>query len=144
MTRTRAVAATVAAWVMSQILAVVIHGFILAADYAPFEGTLLRAGQQAPMMLLPVVHLCHVVALVWVYGRIRLADSRIGQALTLGALLWLMGQAPIWLLWYAQQPWPGDLIVRVLGLELLASVLVGLTVVSVAAGRPFSYARMPG
>jgi hypothetical protein len=43
-----------------------------------------------------------------------------------------MSQVPVWLLWYAQQPWPGSLVVKQLGLELVSSLLVGLTIALVA------------
>ncbi len=46
-----------------------------------------------------------------------------------------MGQVPLWLSWYAEQPWPGLLVVRQLGLELLSSLIVGLTI-AVVARRP--------
>jgi hypothetical protein len=44
MTTRRIVLSTLAAFVVSQVLAGFVHGFILAADYGPYEGTLLRSG----------------------------------------------------------------------------------------------------
>ncbi len=43
MSAARAALTVAAAFVVSQVLAVAIHGFILSADYEPFEGTLLRS-----------------------------------------------------------------------------------------------------
>jgi hypothetical protein len=43
-----------------------------------------------------------------------------------------MGQVPLWLLWYAEQPWPGSLVVKQLVLELLSSLIVGFTIAVVA------------
>jgi hypothetical protein len=135
MTRARAAATTVAAFLVAQVAAVVIHGFILSADYEPFEGTLLRAvGSGTPpwqMLFLPVVHLAVIVPLVWVYGRLRLEGTTLARGLKLGLLGWTIGQLPVWLLWYAQQPWPGDLVLRQLGLELVASFAIGLTIAAV-------------
>jgi hypothetical protein len=59
--------------------------------------------------------------------------SPVLQGLRLGTLGWMMGQVPLWLLWYAEQPWPGLLVVKQLGLELLSSLIVGLTIAAVAA-----------
>jgi hypothetical protein len=39
MTRKRFATSATAAIIVSQMLAVVVHGFILAKDYAPFHGT---------------------------------------------------------------------------------------------------------
>jgi hypothetical protein len=139
MTRGRAVVAAIAAFLVAQVAAVMIHGVILSADYEPFEGTLLRAvGTGAPpwqMLFLPVVHLTSIVPLVWVYGRLGLEGSALARGLKLGLLGWTIGQLPIWLLWYAQQPWPGGLVLKQLGLELVASLLIGVTIAAVA-GAP--------
>lgn len=135
MTFARAAATSIAAFFVSQVLTALIHGFVLAADYEPFRGTLLRPGGAEPpwqMLFLPVVHLTVVVTLVWLYMRLRLRGSRWSRGLTLGLVGWAMSQVPVWLLWYAQQPWPGSLVVKQLGLELVSSLLVGLTIALVA------------
>ena len=136
MTRARTTATIVVAFLVAQLFAVVIHGYILSADYEPFEGTLLRAvgGGTPPwqMLLLPVVHLSLIVPLVWVYGRLRLEGATAVRGLKLGVLGWAMGQLPVWLLWYAQQPWPGGLVMKQLGWELVASLAIGITIAAVA------------
>lgn len=136
MTRARTTATIVVAFLVAQVFAVVIHGFILSADYEPFEGTLLRAsGTGTPpwqMIFLPAVHLSLIAPLVWVYGRLRLGGSTTVRGLKLGVLGWAMGQLPVWLLWFAQQPWPGNLVLKQLGLELLASLAIGMTIAAVA------------
>jgi len=136
MTRGRAIVTTLAAFLVAQVMAVLIHGFILGSDYQPYEGTLLRAvgGGTPPwqMLFLPVVHLCLIVPLVWVYGRLGLEGTTLARGLKLGLLAWTIGQLPVWLLWYAQQPWPGDLVLKQLGLELVASLLIGMTIAAVA------------
>jgi hypothetical protein len=135
MTTARAVATTFVAFLVAQILAIAIHGFILAADYAPLRGTLLRDFQGGPgwqALLLPVSHLCLISGLVWIYGRLSIAGSHTVRGLKLGLIAWLVGQAPLWLIWYAEQPWPDDLVVKQLGLELIASLAIGLTIALVS------------
>ncbi len=140
MTSARAVATAFAAFVVSQLLTAIIHGVVLAADYEPFRGSLLRAaaGDQPPwqMLFLPVVHLVVVVTLVWIYSRLRLAGSKWQRGLTVGLIGWTLSQVPVWLLWYAQQPWPGVLVVKQLTLELASSLIIGLTIVLVAPAAP--------
>ena len=129
MSRTRIVLTTFAAFLVSQVMAVLIHGFVLAADYEPFDGTLLRSGADAwQFIFLPVAHLAFICGLMWVYTHAQLRGSRMRQGLTLGVLGWMMGQVPVWLLWYAEQPWPGSLVVKQLGLELVSSIVIGLTI----------------
>jgi hypothetical protein len=50
---------------------------------------------------------------------------------TLGLVGWCMGQVPLWLIWYAEQPWPGSLVLKQLGLELVSSIVVGLTIAAI-------------
>jgi len=132
MISTRAVSATVLAFLASQVLAVVVHGYLLASDYAPYEGTLLRAGAAWQMLFLPVAHLVFISALVWVYTRLRLAGSTLTRGATLGVIAWLLGQVPLWLVWYAEQPWPGALVVKQLGLELISAMAIGIVIAAVA------------
>jgi hypothetical protein len=130
MTRARIAATVAIAFLVSQILAIAVHGFILAGDYGPFYGTLLRDQQEASwrMLLLPLSHLAFISALVWVFMRARLEGSLAAQGIQLGLLGWVMGQVPLWLLWYAEQPWPGNLVVKQLVLELISSLVIGVTI----------------
>jgi hypothetical protein len=131
MTTKRSIGVGAVAFVLSQVLAIVIHGVILAEDYKPFYGTLLR---QMPsqfdwrMLLLPLTHLCYIGALVWIYPRLAIAGSRVTRGLKLGLLGYVVGQLPLWLLWYAEQPWPDSLVRKQLLLELLSSLLIGITI----------------
>jgi hypothetical protein len=134
-TSKRMAAAIGAAFVVSQILAVVVHGFLLASDYGPFYGKLLRSEAGAPMLLLPVAHLSFIAALVWVFSRLDLRGGALAQGVKLGVIGWLIGQAPLWLLWYAEQPWPGTLVLKQLSLELASSLILGATIVAVSGKR---------
>lgn len=140
MTTKRIVLATLAAFVVSQVLAGYIHGFILDADYGPYYGTLLRSGDEAwQFIFLPVAHLSFIIGLMWVYTHAPMKGSAARQGVFLGILAWMMGQVPVWLIWYAEQPWPDSLIVKQLGLELISSMLIGLTITFTAPQRGTSY-----
>ena len=47
---------------------------------------------------------------------------------------WLLGPAPMYLLWFAEQPWPSSLLVKQLPLELVAFIILGLIAGLIAAG----------
>jgi len=136
MTRARAAMTILVAFLVANVFATIIHGFILSTDYEPFEGTLLRtSGTGTPpwqMLFLPVVHLSFIASLVWAYTRLRLEGATVARGLKLGLVGFTMGQLPLFLLWYAQQPWPGDLVLKQLGLELLSSLAIGVTIALVA------------
>ena len=142
MTAKRMAATIAAALVVSEVLAAVVHGVLLDADYQPFRGSLLRAQAGASMMLLPVAHLLFITALVWVCGRLNFAGGVGARAMKIGLLGWCIGQAPLWMVWYAEQPWPGNLLVKQLALEFVSAVVVGLTI-ALVGGRRTAPARMP-
>lgn len=135
MTKGRIAAAVAVAFVVSEVLAVAVHGFLLDADYAPFRGSLLRAGPNWQMLLLPVAHLMFVSALVWFFTRVDFEGGTAVQGAKLGLLGFLAGQAPLWLLWYAEQPWPGSLVIKQLALELASALILGMTIAGMAGRR---------
>jgi hypothetical protein len=118
------------AFVVSQVLAVIFFGVIMGADYQPFRGTLLRAMNtpEWPAIFLPVAHLSFVSAFVWIYVRVVRPGPQLRQGVALGVMAWLMCQLPQWLIWYAEQPWPGRLIVKQLALDLVSALAVGVVV----------------
>jgi hypothetical protein len=135
MTKGRVAATIAAAFVVSEILASLVHGFLLDADYAPYRGTLLRAQAGWPMLMLPVAHLLFISALVWIFSRVELRGGVLAQGMKIGVVGWFAGQAPLWLLWFAEQPWPATLVVKQLALELVSSVIIGVTIAAVGAQR---------
>jgi hypothetical protein len=135
MTKGRVAATIAAAFVVSEILASLVHGFLLDADYAPYRGTLLRAQAAWPMLMLPVAHLLFISALVWIFSRVELRGGVLAQGMKIGVVGWFAGQAPLWLLWFAEQPWPATLVVKQLALELVSSVIIGVTIAAVGAQR---------
>ena len=133
MSKLRFVITCAVAFIVAEVLEVVVHGVILDPDYEPFRGTLLRnmEGDAAAFALLPLAHLSFVIALVWVYSRIVRPGAWLRQGLILGLLAWFIGQVPLWMVWYAEQPWPGSLVVKQLGLELIAMLILGMIVAAI-------------
>jgi len=139
MTKTRIFLTGLAALFVAELLATVVHGYVLAADYAPYYGTLLRGGESPgwQFSFLPLAHAAWVGGLVWIFVHVSFAGSRVVQGLKLGLLGWVVGQVPLWLLWFAEQPWPSSLVGKQLALELASSLLVGVTI-ALLARRPAS------
>lgn len=120
----------VAVFVVAQVFAIVIHGFILGADYRPFYGTLLRPmdAPDAPQWMvafLPAAHLAMAVAFVALFRRWVRPGPEIPQGLKFGVLAWLFGPVPMYLLWFAEQPWPLSLTIKQLVLDLFTMLVLG-------------------
>jgi hypothetical protein len=131
-TTKRFIGTVLAVFVVAQVFAIVIHGFILGADYRPFYGTLLRpmdaaGGAQWMVVFLPLAHLAMAIAFVALYSRwVRPgAGPEIPQGLRFGVLAWLFGPVPMYLLWFAEQPWPLSLTIKQLVLELFTMLVLG-------------------
>jgi len=128
-----------AVFLLNQVGAVLVHGFLLANDYAPFEGTLLRAnGDGTPdwqFIFLPVRHLSFTIGLMWLFRIAREEGAAwVARALKLGVISYLIGPGPMFLIWYAEQPWPGALAAKQLGYELV--IALALALVAGAILRP--------
>jgi hypothetical protein len=128
--RWRVVLAGVVVFLLANVGAVIVHGFLLAADYDPYEGTLLRRGTEPAwqFIFLPVVHLSFTTGLIWLFRIARVDDDRwTARALKLGVIAWLIGPAPMFLLWYAEQPWPGSIVMKQLPYEFVIAIVLALT-----------------
>ena len=49
----------------------------------------------------------------------------IAQGLKFGVLAWLFGPVPMYLLWFAEQPWPLSLTIKQVLLELFTMLVLG-------------------
>ena len=143
MSKTRIFLTAFAALFVAEVLAVVIHGYLLAADYAPYYGTLLRGGDSPAWqtLFLTVAHAAFISGLVWIYLRVPFAGSPVVRGLKLGLLGWVVGEVPLWLIWFAEQPWPNSLVGKQLVLELGSSLIVGITIAVLARGAAAAPAR---
>src|SRR5947207_830015 len=97
MTLKRGIAAWAAAFLISQVLAVVVHGILLAADYKPFYGSLLRPMDGTSdwhIALLPLTHVFYVAGLVWLYPRAATNGTALERGLKVGLMGYVIGQLP--------------------------------------------------
>jgi hypothetical protein len=136
----RTVSAIGVAFLLFQALALVEQRFMLAHHYKLYSrlyGALLRPRTEVVWQanLLPVANLAFMSALVWLFGHVDLKGSRGVQGLKLGLITWVVGRVPLWIQSYAEQPWPGEIVARQLGLELISMLIVGVTIAIVAKPR---------
>lgn len=145
MSTKRRIAAVVAVFLTAQVFAVLIHGFILARDYAPFYGRLLRPMSDNPgwpIFMLPASHLAMSVAFVALLERTLREGPVLPQAIRFGVLAYLLGPVPMYLLWFAEQPWPSSLLVKQLPLELITFLTLGAVAGSIVK-RPLTTQEVP-
>ncbi|MGH9554693.1 MAG: hypothetical protein ACRD2Y_02620 [Terriglobales bacterium] len=95
----------------------VIHGVLLHDDYSKLPN-LLRTQQDAqnyfPFMI--VANIVYSLALAWIY---------------VGVAVWLMTAVPVYLTYYAVQPWPLEVIYKSIGFDLVRITLIGIVAAAI-------------
>lgn len=109
----------------------VVHGVLLAADYAALVAVRMFRSEQDSQAYFPVMLLAHVIlagALVWIYSRGRDAQPWPGQGLRFGVAVALLTVVPTYLIYFAVQPMPLSLVVKQIVFDGALIVLLGLLV----------------
>ena len=104
-------------------LGYIIHAVLLASDYQSVS-QLYRRQPLMPFLLLG--NASFSLAFVWIYAMGVEAKPWAGQGLRFGIAVWLLWAVPIFLIQYAGQPFPGSMIGKEIGLELLDMLILGL------------------
>jgi hypothetical protein len=131
-----------ALFVASMVTGMVVHGMLLGADYANAKA-LFRAPEQQQAMFgwMLVAHVFIAVGFTWIYRAGRDNRPWIGQGIRFGLAVAVMSVIPGYLIYYAVQPMPGDLVVKQVIFDTIAMVVLGL--VAAAVNRDALIARIP-
>ena len=132
----RFVLSVVALFVASMILGMVVHGMVLGGDYARL-GALFRSPEQQqqffPWMIL--AHVILAIGFTWVYRAGRDARPWLGQGVRFGLAVALLSVIPGYLVYYAVQPMPGDLVVKQVVLDTISMMILGVVAAAVNRDR---------
>ena len=132
----RFVLSVVAVFFASMVLGMVVHGMLLGGDYARL--TSLFRSEQQQQQYFPWMVLAHVVMAIWftwVYRAGRDARPWLGQGLRFGLAIALLSIVPGYLIYYAVQPMPGDLVVKQVVLDTISMMVLGIVVAAVNRDR---------
>lgn len=120
---------SVAMFGMLVALGFLVHGLLLAPDYAHLPNLFRSADDQMgyfPFML--AGQLCLAFASVWIYRRIREPKPFLAQGVRYGLVMAAVAIIPRFLIYYAVQPTPVDLVVKQIVFDSLGMVLMGIVV----------------
>jgi hypothetical protein len=110
-------------FVAATILGYIIHAVLLASEYQSVSH-LHRSEPLMPFLLLG--NAAFSLAFVWLYAQGAENKPWAGQGLRFGLAVWLLWAVPIFLIQYAGQPFPGSMIAKIIGLELVDMLVLGL------------------
>jgi uncharacterized BrkB/YihY/UPF0761 family membrane protein len=118
----------VAMIVMLMGFGVLVHAVLL--DQAYTDTKLFRSHEEQPKYLpfMIISHLCTAVAFVWIYRRGKEDKPFLGQGIRFGLLAAALAVVPKFVVYYAVQPMPGDVVLRQVVFDTLAFVVMGIVV----------------
>jgi hypothetical protein len=125
----RFVVAWIVVFVVWMVGSFVVHGTLLAADYAKLPN-LFRPEADAQQYL-PWMLLAHVVmagAFAWIYARGAEAKPWLGQGLRYGLAIALLTVVPMYTIYYAVQPMPGMAVVKQIVFDGILLLLLGAVI----------------
>ena len=114
-------------FVMSFALGFLIHGGLLAGDYARFPNLMRPAAEvqgKLPFMLL--AHVSFALAFTWIYLKGREDKPWLAQGARYGIAVALLVTIPIYLIYHAVMPFPFDLVIKQMILDTIRIVLMGI------------------
>ena len=120
----------VVVFVMLMAIGFVVHGLLLAPDYAQLTSIYRSPDDQMkyfPFML--PAHLFMAVAFVWIYrSRVKEDKPPTVQGIRYGLAIASMTIIPKFLIYYSIQPIPGALVCKQISFDTLGVVLMGIVV----------------
>jgi membrane protease YdiL (CAAX protease family) len=119
-------------FVVSMALGFVVHGLILGQAYASlpnlFRGEQDQAGHFGYMIL---AHVFIAIGFTWIYRQGRESKPWLMQGVRFGLAVAVLTTIPIYLIYFAVQPLPSDLVAQQIVYDTIATVIMGIVVAAV-------------
>jgi hypothetical protein len=119
----------VAMFVMCMAIGFLVHGTLLAPEYAKLTNLFRPEADQAkyfPFMLL--AHVFIAVGFTWIYLRGREDKPFVGQGLRYGAAVAVLSTIPTYLIYLAVQPMPEALVVKQIVFDTIGFMAMGVVI----------------
>ena len=128
----RFVTSVVVLFVLSMTIGFVVHAVLLNADYVQLQHlfrTPADAQRYFPYMLL--AHVFMAVGITWIYRAGRDARPWLGQGLRFGLALFVLVTLPTYLIYFAVQPMPSDVVAKQIVLDGIGIVLLAMVAAAI-------------
>lgn len=121
------VISAVALSVLSLALGFVVHVLLLGPQYA-LLGSLFRAPADAEkyMGYMLLAHVFIGIGVTWIYRQGREAKPFLAQGVRFGLALAVLVTVPMYLIYYAVQPMPGEIVVKQIAFDTISMVVIGI------------------
>lgn len=114
--------------ILSLMLGFLVHGILLQTDYARVPNLFrTEADGQEHLPAILLHHLLRGLAITWIYRQGREAGKPwLGQGLRFGAVLAVLLVVSTYLVYYAVQPWPTEVVAKQMVFDSIATLLIGV------------------
>jgi membrane protease YdiL (CAAX protease family) len=122
--------AAVVIFVVSLVLGWVVHGTLLEVEYAKLPN-LFRpmADQQGYFPLMLLANALFALAFTWIYRKgLEPGKPFFSQGFRYGVAIAVLMTIPTYLIYYAVQPMPGNLVAKQIVYDVIAVVIMGIVV----------------
>jgi cytochrome bd-type quinol oxidase subunit 2 len=120
----------VAMFVLSMALGFVVHGTLLHGDYSKLPNLLrTEADAQGYFVWMLLAHASIAFGFTWIYTKGREPGKPfLAQGLRYGLAVCLLMTVPMYLIYYAVQPWPGAVVAKQIVYDVIGVLILGVTV----------------
>ena len=127
----RFLVSVVVMFVATMAMGFLVHGYLLHNDYLRLTPNLFRSQQEAgsffPYMLL--AHVFLAIGWTWIYRQGRENGKPwLMQGVRFGLAVAVLSAIPVYLIYYAVQPMPSDLVAQQIVFETISCVILGVIV----------------
>lgn len=113
--------------IMSLVLGFVVHGWLLAPEYKALGALFRPEDQQMGFFgFMIAAHVLIGIGFTWIYRMGREAKPFLGQGVRFGLAVAVLAVIPIYLIYYAVQPMPGNVVAKQIVFGTIGAVLMGI------------------
>ena len=124
------VVSVVVTFVVAMALGFVVHGMLLHDAYQRLVPNVFRSPEQAQgyFVYMLLAHVVMAIGWTWVYRQGRENKPWLMQGVRFGIAVAVLCTIPTYLIYFAVQPLPSDLVAQQIVYDTIASVILGITV----------------
>jgi hypothetical protein len=114
----------------------VVHATLLKGDYSQLPGLLrTEADAQGYFAWMVLADVLKGFGFTWIYLKGREAGKpAVGQGLRFGAAMAVLMTVPVYLIYYAVQPWPGAVVGKQIVFDVIGILVLGVAVALINQG----------
>ena len=124
----RFILTVVVIFIFANVTGFLIHAMLLGPEYAKLPN-LFRAKDNVQLFWINVAYVAFAIGATWIYAKgVEANRPWLGQGLRFGIAIWLVLAVPSFMIAYAVQPVPVNLMLKQVGYEFVNKLLIGIVI----------------